>query len=208
MKNAIISEPLLFNPETRAELRKELGVKDSILVGVIGRITAQKNPFYLVDCFAALKSKEPLACLLWIGEGKLIEQVKKRLESQGLLDDCIFLGRREDVGRWYSAMDLFLLPSFFEGLGIVFLEAQCSGLPCFGSDCVPVDTEITELMHRLPLRKTPDEWADLMINTLKSSTKRTSRERDLRNAGFDLSSVEDNLRTLYDFLLAKGECHE
>ena len=208
IKNAIITERFLFNPETRAELRKELGVKDSILVGVIGRITAQKNPFYLVDCFAALKSKEPLACLLWIGEGELIEQVKKRLESQGLLEDCIFLGRREDVGRWYSAMDLFLLPSFFEGLGIVFLEAQCSGLPCFGSDCVPVDTEITELMHRLPLRKTPDEWADLMINTLKSSTKRTSRERDLRNAGFDLSSVEDNLRTLYDFLLTEGECHE
>lgn len=208
LKNAIITEHFLFNPETRAVIRKELGVEDSILVGVIGRITAQKNPFYLVDCFAAFKAKEPLARLLWIGEGELIEQVKKSLDSQGLLDDCIFLGRREDVGKWYSAMDLFLLPSIFEGLGIVFLEAQCSGLPCFGSDCVPVDTEITELMHRIPLRKTPDEWADFMLNTLKSSTKRISRENDLRNAGFDLSSVEDHLRTLYNFLLTEEECHE
>lgn len=204
LKNAIITERFRFNPETRAELRKELGVEDSVLVGVIGRITAQKNPLFLVDCFAALKAKEPLARLLWIGEGELIEQVKKRLDSKGLLEDCIFLGRREDVGRWYSAMDLFLLPSVFEGFGIVFLEAQCSGLPCFGSDLVPIDTEITELMHRISLHKTPDEWASLMFNALKTSAKRTSRDSDLRNASFDLSSVEDNLRTLYNFLLDKG----
>lgn len=204
LKNAIITEHFQFNSETRAELRKKLGVENSVLVGVVGRITAQKNPLFLVDCFAAFKAKEPLARLLWIGEGELIEQVKSRLDSKDLLDDCIFLGRRENIGRWYSAMDLFLLPSFFEGLGIVFLEAQCSGLPCFGSDFVPIDTEITELMYRISLHKTPDEWSSLMINALKLSTERTSRESDLRNAGFDLSCVEDNLRTLYNFLLAQA----
>lgn len=204
LKNAITTEHFQFNQEIRTELRKKLGVEGSVLVGTVGRITAQKNPLFLVDCFAALKAKEPFARLLWIGEGELIEQVKSRLKSQNLLEDCVFLGRREDVGKWYSAMDLFLLPSNFEGLGIVFLEAQCNGLPCFGSDLVPVDTEITELMHRISLQKTPDEWAEYMVETLKSSTERRSRTSELCKAGFDLNSVEDNLRKLYNSLLAKG----
>lgn len=205
LRNAIITERFQFDREARMELRKELLVEDSILVGVVGRITAQKNPLFLADCFEAFKAKEPKARLLWIGEGELIEQVKSRLDAKHLLEDCIFLGRREEIGKWYSAMDLFLLPSLFEGLGIVFLEAQCSGLPCFGSDLVPIDTEITELMHRISLQKTPGEWADFMRDVLKTSAERKGRGNELNKAGYDLTNVDDNLRKLYNSLLAEGE---
>lgn len=204
LKNAIDAEAFRFRQDTRTALRRELCAEDSVLVGVVGRITAQKNPLFLVDCFAAFKAREPLARLLWIGEGELLDQVKKRLVSRNLADDCIFLGRREDAGLWYSAMDLFLLPSVFEGLGIVFLEAQSSGLLCFGSDCVPADTEITELMNRISLRRTPDEWADLMEKVWKMRKKRRSRTEDLIRAGLDLKTVEDDMRKLYNALLSQG----
>ena len=136
--------------------------------------------------------------LVAVGDGELLEKVQARLKSKGLLNACIFAGRLDNVGQWYSAMDLFLLPSVFEGLGIVFLEAQCSGLLCFGSDTVPPETEVTELMHRISLYRNAEFWAAAMVKELENAAARRDREEDLRKAGYTIETTADELLKLYN----------
>lgn len=198
LKNLITASSFRYDKAVRTELRRKIGAENNILVGVVSRITAQKNPLFLVECFAAFKRKEPGAKLLWIGEGDLTGKVQDLLKEKSLLDDCVFTGRIEDPGQWYSAMDLFLLPSLFEGLGIVFLEAQCSGLPCFGSDKVPPETEVTPLMHRLSLQRSAEDWASAMEKEALSHTVRRDMGDDLRRAGYTVETSGSGMLALYN----------
>ena len=198
LKNLISVSSFKYDSTVRKEIRRKIDAENNIIVGVVGRITAQKNPLFLVECFAAFKRKEPSAKLLWIGEGEMKEQVQNLLKEKSIFDDCIFTGRMENVGQWYSAMDLFLLPSIFEGLGIVFLEAQCSGLLCFGSDRVPPETEITPLMHRLSLRENADNWASAMQKEISSSNIRQDMGEYLRKAGYTFETSGNDMLLLYN----------
>ena len=198
VRNLISVRDFRYDENARAVLRRKISAEYAVLVGVVGRITAQKNPLFLIECFEAFQKKEPRAKLLWIGEGELLEKVQALLKAKGLLNACIFAGRLDDVGQWYSAMDLFLLQSLFEGLGIVFLEAQCSGLLCFGSDAVPPETEVTELMHRIPLCRDAEFWAAAMVRELRNAAARRDRGEDLRKAGYTIGTTADELLTLYN----------
>ena len=208
VKNLIEPSGFFFDPAARDKIRKRLGVEDGVIVGVVGRITPQKNPLFLVDCFAAFQKVEPRAFLLWIGEGELKQKVKQRLEEKGLEKVSCFPGTIREVGKWYSAMDLFLLPSKFEGLGIAFLEAQCSGLPCFGSDGVPAEAAVTELMHRISLQKRPEEWAVEIQRTMEQKEERRSRGETFQQAGYTLKSGSHELFQLYDLWIHDRTDHE
>ena len=198
LKNLVSVSAFKYDSKARTELRRKIKAENSIVVGVVGRITAQKNPLFLIECFEAFKRKEPRAKLLWIGEGELLEKVKISLKGKGLLNDCIFAGRKENVGKWYSAMDIFLLPSVFEGLGIVFLEAQCSGLLCFGSDKVPPETEVTGLMHRLPLKMSADDWAEFMQKEFNGIRVRQDMGDYVQKAGYTLETSGTDMLKLYN----------
>lgn len=208
VKNLIEPAGFLFDPAARNRIRKQLGAEDRVIVGVVGRITPQKNPLFLVDCFAAFQKAEKRAFLLWIGEGELKQKVKRRLEEKGLAKVSCFPGTIREVGKWYSAMDLFLLPSKFEGLGIVFLEAQCNGLLCFGSDAVPDEAAVTELMHRISLQKKPEEWAEEIQNAMGQNTERRSRQETFQQAGYTLESGSNALFHLYDLWIRSRTDHE
>ncbi len=199
LKNGIESTIFQYDEEARIILRKRMRMENAVVVGVVGRITAQKNPFFLIDCFEAFRALEPRAMLLWIGEGELEKKVRKKLKEKNLMCVCRFPGRLENVGKWYSAMDIFLLPSIFEGFGIVFLEAQCSGLLCYGSDGVPQEVEVTELMHRIPLKKDADYWAEIMECGFCGIAERRGRSDDLNLAGYTTEKTKNGLLKLYDF---------
>lgn len=197
LKNVIDENRFVYKDKKRMELRKQLKLDDKIVIGTVSRITKQKNPEFLIECFNEFKKIEPKAFLLWIGEGELKEKIKTKLEKKGLADDVFFLGKQNNVEDWYSVMDIFLLPSFFEGMGIVFLEAQSTGLTCFGSDKVPIETEITNLMHRIPLKKDSKYWAKEMQKYLNLN-ERTSRYQDFAKANYTHKSTAKDMLILYN----------
>jgi glycosyltransferase involved in cell wall biosynthesis len=161
MRNAIDLEKFTFSGEKRNAIREALGIgRDALVLGHVGRFAKEKNHSFLLDVFSRLRKLQPEARLLLLGDGELFEAVKAEAARAGLADGVIFAGRQADVGAYMSAMDVFVMPSLFEGLGIVLIEAQANGLPCVASDQVPLETKASELIEYLPLRGDVDRWVE------------------------------------------------
>lgn len=193
LKNAMNTSKFIYDKEARMRLRKELELEEGFVVGVVGRIAEQKNPFFLIDVFSEIAKRRVDATLIWIGEGDMLETVKSYTIKKQIESKVHFLGKRTDVDKLYSAMDVFLLPSKFEGLGIVYIEAQISGLHCFASDMTPSDLEITERMHRISLKKPASRWAEIIMSYPINNEKRLEPV----NTGFELSDMQGSLIQLY-----------
>ena len=198
LKNVIDTDRFAYRLEDRRYIREELHIDKKVVVGVVGRFAAQKNPEFLLECFAEYNQLNKESVLLWIGDGELQEKIQDRAKNMGLKEACLFVGRKNNIEKWYSAMDLFLLPSKFEGMGIVFLEAQCTGLPCFGSTNVPIETEVTELMHRISLKQEANYWATAMKKVIDMSGDRRSRASEFINAGYTHEATKSDLLNMYE----------
>lgn len=198
LKNVIDTDRFAYRLEDRRYIREKLHIEKKVVVGVVGRFAAQKNPEFLLECFAEYNKLNKESVLLWIGDGELQEKIQDRAKNMGLKEACLFVGRKNNIEKWYSAMDLFLLPSKFEGMGIVFLEAQCTGLPCFGSTNVPIETEVTELMHRISLKQETNYWATAMKRVIDISGDRRSRASEFINAGYTHEATKSDLLNMYE----------
>lgn len=198
LKNVIDTDRFVYRLEDRRYIREKLNIEKKVVVGVVGRFAAQKNPEFLLECFAEYNKLNKESVLLWIGDGELQEKIQDRAKNMGLKGACLFVGRKNNIEKWYSAMDLFLLPSKFEGMGIVFLEAQCTGLPCFGSTNVPIETEVTELMHRISLKQEANYWATAMKKVTDMSGDRRSRASEFINAGYTHEATKSDLLNMYE----------
>jgi glycosyltransferase involved in cell wall biosynthesis len=178
MKNGIRSERFRFSPADREEIRKQYGITDEqILVGCVARITEQKNPFFLLEIFSLLHRQDNRYRLMMVGDGSLREQVEAKIVGLGLQEYVVLTGPRDDAYRYYSALDVFVLPSLFEGLGISFVEAQTNGLPTFASLAVPQEATISDLIEYLPLEDGAELWARRI---LASEGRKESPETDER----------------------------
>ncbi len=165
MPNAIDYERFRFSRESRNRIRKELGIGDGELVlGHVGRFSPEKNHGFLLKVFEAVFAKYPQTKLLLVGDGATMDQVQQKANDLSCGKNVIFVGRHGRIEDYYCAMDVFLLPSRFEGLGIVLVEAQASGLPCFSSDVVPDAANISESVQFLPLKKGEEYWASKIEN--------------------------------------------
>mgnify|MGYP000743806585 FL=1 len=198
LKNVIDTDRFVYRLGDRRYIREKLHIEKKVVVGVVGRFAAQKNPEFLLECFAEYNKLNKESVLLWIGDGELQEKIQDRAKNMGLKGACLFVGRKNNIEKWYSAMDLFLLPSKFEGMGIVFLEAQCTGLPCFGSTNVPIETEVTELMHRISLKQEANYWATAMKKVTDMSGDRRSRASEFINAGYTHEATKSDLLNMYE----------
>lgn len=198
LKNVIDTDRFVYRLEDRRYIREKLHIEKKVVVGVVGRFAAQKNPEFLLECFAEYNKLNKESVLLWIGDGELQEKIQDRAKNMRLKGACVFVGRKNNIEKWYSAMDLFLLPSKFEGMGIVFLEAQCTGLPCFGSTNVPIETEVTELMHRISLKQEANYWATAMKKVTDMSGDRRSRASEFINAGYTHEATKSDLLNMYE----------
>lgn len=160
--NAIELDRFPFNAEVRAEARADLGlVGDELAVGHVGRFMAQKNHTFLLDAFAEVAARRPDAVLLLVGAGELRSFVECRAAERGLAGRVRFLGQRDDVERLYQAFDAFALPSLYEGLCLVGVEAQRAGLPCLLSDAITREVDVTGTVRFLPIDE-PSAWADAL----------------------------------------------
>ena len=182
------------DPAGRAALRRELGVSESdILYGHIGRFTQQKNHPFLLTLFAALLKRQPNARLVLLGEGDGLAAAKAQAVSLGLKDHVIFAGVKSNTADYYRAMDAFLLPSLFEGLPVVLVEAQAAGLPCFVSDTVDHSAAFTSSVQFLPLEQ--QAWVNALAGA--GLARNANALADTRAAGYDMAETAQKLQEFY-----------
>lgn len=198
LNNAIDLEKFRYQDAAREQYREEFGIKDEFLVGHIGHFTEPKNHFFLIDVFAAFHRLEPKSKLLLISDGPRFEQVKEKVSRLGLEDAVIFAGRRSDVAAIYSAMDLFILPSLWEGLPLVLVEAQVNGLPLLVSDVVTRDANCTDRVVYKSLDQGAEAWAKELQEIRKMPCNRhEDTGAAVAGRGFDIHVEADRLRQLY-----------
>lgn len=172
MTNAIDTEKFIFDPTARDRLRQELNIPQEVLVvGHVGRFMYQKNHMFLLDVFAKLMETHKEARLLLVGEGELEQQIKSRAAQIGVKNKTIFAGVRSNMQEVYSAMDIFCLPSYYEGLPVVALEVQANGLPCLFSDVITPEVMLSTNAMRIPLGNTI-EWTSAITQMGGNRTKR------------------------------------
>lgn len=158
--NAIEVSKFKRSQKIRDEYRKRLELEDKIVIGHVGRFHFQKNHHFLIDIFEELVKRSNDYRLILIGQGELQQEIKQMVLTRNLTDKVIFLGAVTDVQNFYQAMDCFVMPSVFEGLGIVALEAQAAQLPCVLADTIPFDVKVNDEVVFVPLESGVKEWAD------------------------------------------------
>ena len=194
-----------YDEKLRNATRKEYGIEDKIVIGHIGRLTEQKNTLFIIDIFNEIAKKEPMAVLLIIGDGNLKDAMFVQIEKYGIKDRVLYLGRREDISQFYNAMDSFLLPSLYEGVPIVGVEAECCGLPMFFSSEISKESSACDdLGFFIGLDKTAAQWAEVVLKETKKNIKtRTDHSKKVRLAGFDSVKESEKLLKYYERLLNK-----
>ncbi len=194
VKNGIEADKFGYDPAIRKTVRAEFGIENKFVIGHVGRFMKQKNHTFLIDIFDEVLKRRSDAVLFLVGEGELEDEIRNKVKRLNIEKNVIFTGARNDVNRLYQAMDVFVFPSLWEGLGIVLLEAQTAGLLCFISDVVPKDSYVTNNLNYLPLRDSK-LWADKI--SAVNITKRNSYVSDVAKAGFDIKSTVDFLSEFY-----------
>lgn len=203
-KNAIDTESFRFSATERNAIRGELDIsEDAFVIGHIGRFAEQKNHQFLVETFAQVKKNLPNAVLLLVGGGELRHQIETEIIRCGLAESVVFAGVRSDVHRLYHAMDVFVFPSLYEGLGIVVIEAQAAGLPCCISSNVPREAMLTKLAQQRPLRDGAKVWADWIVS--RKNEPRVDTIAAIRQAGYDISTTTAWLQYFYESIVKKHE---
>ena len=196
LNNAIDAASYTYDLSKREELRRQLGLADELVIGHVGRFNPQKNHPFLMDIFAALLKKESSAVLLLVGGGEGMSKMQEKVQELGIAEHVRFLGVRSDVADLMQAMDMFVLPSLYEGLPVTMVEAQAAGLPCIISDKVPPECILTEgLVDVMPLSASPETWAEKIL--AKRAIPRTDRRAEIAAHGFDITTEAVKLQEFY-----------
>ena len=204
LNNAIDLDKFKYNESLRKKKRKELGIKDDTLViGHIGRFVAQKNHDFLIDIFNEIHKKNNNSILLLAGQGPLMEDIKNKVKELNLEDSVKFLGQRNDANELYQAFDVFLLPSLYEGLPVVGVEAQAAGLLCYLSDDMTKETKVLDITKFMSLNNTPEEWADNILDDVKKY-KRIDTSKEMTAKNFNIKEEAKKLEEYYLNLYNNG----
>lgn len=202
VNNALDLKKYAFNSRKREMLRKELGFTDEFVIGHVGRFMFQKNHEFLIDVFVKAYKKNPHMVLLLIGDGPLRSAMEEKVKKLGLTDHVNFLGLRNNVQDFYHVMDILVLPSHYEGLPVVGVEAQANGLPCLFSTKVTKETRLTHSAQFLDLEAGASMWAEEIISIKCERNKKAGDE--LRQAGFEIYKEAEKLVKFYIELSTGG----
>lgn len=194
INNAIDLEKFKFNKEKRERLRKKLGLENCFAIGHVGRFVKTKNHEFLIDVFNEVLKQRNNAKLLLIGDGNLKSLIEAKVKNLGIEKAVIFLGVRNDVADLYNAMDVFVLPSLYEGLPVVGVEAQTNGLPFICSDRVTNEILLTDNIRLLSLQQYKTEWCDAILN---AERKEIENNKDGLFKNFDIKNESRKLEELY-----------
>ena len=196
LRNGIDINAFSFSMEKRIEIRKELSIENDFVIGHVGRFTRQKNHSYLIDVFQAVKSVVPNTKLCLIGTGELEKEIQTKVHGKKLDNDVIFLGVTDRVNEYLMAMDVFVFPSIYEGLGMSLVEAQISGLPCVISKAIQDEAVICkDTVTKMRLDISPHEWASKIVQS--RGMERIDNSQVVKNAGYDIVDVSRWLEDYY-----------
>lgn len=199
--NVIQTDKYRFDPVIRKRVRQDMSVQDKLIIGTVGRLAEQKNPFFAIDVFAYFLKNFPDAEYWWIGSGPLQEKVKDYVEEKNLSDRVKLLGSRNDVLELYQGMDVFFLPSLFEGLPLTGIEAQAMGLPMVVSDTVTDEMVYTDLVDYIALDAPVEVWVEHLKKTLSCNVERTKYIHELERSKFSNAGCGKKLIEIYRKML-------
>lgn len=196
MPNAIDTEKFAFNKQNREEIRKEFNIpNDTFVVGHIGRFTFAKNHVFLLDVFCEVIKEKPNSILLLVGEGELETEIKNKVQELNLSSHVIFAGVRQDVHKFYSAFDVFCLPSLYEGFPVVVVEAACANLPIFTS--VNVSKEVLFFYSLKQIEFDTLQWCHNILNCPKIENEQNN---------FNIKLCGEKTLQIYQNMLGKIIC--
>lgn len=198
LNNAIDLDKFKYDEEIRKAKRQELNVDDNTLViGHAGRFVAQKNHEFVIDVFNEVHKQNENTKLMLVGKGPLEEHIKEKVNQYGLKEAVMFLGQRpEDIHELYQAMDVFIFPSLYEGLGMVAIEAQCAGLKCVCSTEVPEKAKVTDNAEFISLDESVEVWAKSTLENCVNDNRRDHKD-EIASLGYDIRTEVSKLENKY-----------
>lgn len=202
IKNAINLDKFKYSNEIREKVRKNLDINDQFVIGHAGRFAYQKNHRFIIDVFEKVHFYHSNTVLLLAGEGELLEDIKKYVREKNLQDYVIFLGVRKDMHEVMQAIDVFLFPSLYEGLGNVVTETQAVSTMSVVSSAIPDEVIFTEYVKKLSLRQSIDEWTNQVLE-FKDGYVRRNTQKQLEQNGYDIKletiKLEEYYESLYEY---------
>ena len=203
--NAIECDEFTFHEDVRDNYRRQLGfLENQLVIGHVGRFCKQKNQEYIIDVFKEICNIRDDVWLIFVGDGPLRQAVEERAKKLGVNNQILFLGQRNDVQNLMMAMDIFVLPSLYEGLPVVGVEAQALGLKCFFSESITREIELSDATF-LSIKQEPKAWAMEICKTgTNDSKKREEAVATVRLKGYDISLEASKLANFYNDLASNG----
>lgn len=194
INNALEINTYRFDENIRLNVREELGLSQFFVMGTVANYSAVKNPFGLIKIFEAVNKVNPATRLLWVGSGPMQNEIREEINNKNLNEKVLLMGNRNDVPRLLQAMDVFLLPSFSEGLPVSLIEAQVAGLPCLCSDAVTREVNITGLCKFIPIDDI-EKWVEECKHI--SAPRRDTAYIDVARNGYDISETSRQMQDFY-----------
>ncbi len=191
-----------FAPDNnkRVEIRNKLNINNNdLVIGNIGRFVPQKNHAFLIDIFKKIKQINPSSKLLLIGDGPYLDKIKQKVEKLKLTKEVLFIGAVKNTELYYQAMDNFVLPSIYEGLPVVGIEAQAMGLNVFFSKNITGEVQVNKNVYFLSLKQSADTWASQIVNCLPSN--RIQNHENMLKSKYDIKVEGNKLLKIYKEIL-------
>ncbi|MBQ7976536.1 MAG: glycosyltransferase [Clostridia bacterium] len=197
IKNGIMPDKFIFDSKKRDELRNKYNLTDAFVIGNIGRMETQKNQTFLLDVVKELTKINPKAVLVLIGIGTLEAKLKEKAKTLGIENNVIFWGASKNVNELMMMMDMFVMTSFHEGLPVVGIEAQTTGLPCVFADTITKEVKISENVEFISLKESAAGWANEILKLAEKENNRTKGVENAENSGFTIEAVAKDLEQRY-----------
>lgn len=198
LTNGIEISKFLYSEAIRSNYRELLDLKDKLVIGHVASMDTAKNHSYLLQVFKETLQHNENARLLLVGDGRLRGEIEEYIKSHDLTQSVFVLGKRADVDALYQCMDIFVLPSLYEGLPVTLVEAQASGLPCIISENITKEVDLTGKLQYVGIEdKDINKWVDCLLNTKTNSESRIKSSQSVSSSCFNIDNCVQNLYSLY-----------
>ncbi len=184
-----------YRPEVREQMRTKLNLSHNFVIGHVGRLALEKNHLFLLEIFNEIYKRNSSARLILVGAGPEEQTIRQKASQLQLEKQILFTGLKKETAPYYQCFDTFVMPSSYEGFGLVALEAQTAGLPCFVADTLPQEIQVCNTT-RISLCKNAAVWAEKILTTFPSFIRKDQTDC-IRQAGFDINDTIKKLENLY-----------